>query len=351
MAISPTTEGFRVAFHRPSLTFAEIAWRWTWGATAATLVAFGLVEYLDTLPVTNGELLLLRTRQPYLVSEAIAQILRGSLNRAVLAGLVAVLLLAVLWIIAASVGRIATVRGLLDCFRRDVAGRVSADSSVNDDETEIRSLSNNGRPFPTLLRLNFLRAALALAAVLGFLAASILAGLASPDANPRPAVALFIFLPLCGLICLVWSTLNWLLSLAGMFAVRDDEGAAGAIGAVLVFCRERTGPVFAVSIWTGMTHLILFVAATAVASMPLGFVAVVPWRSVVVAIILVTLVYFALADWLYMARLAGYGCIAEMPEALLLQLPPQPKPAPPVRTSIDRDELILSDLPNLAVEP
>jgi len=85
--------------------------------------------------------------------------------------------------------------------------------------------------------------------------------------------------------------------------------------------------------------------------MPLGFVAVVPWRSVVVAIILVTLVYFALADWLYMARLAGYGCIAEMPEALLLQLPPQPKPAPPVRTSIDRDELILSDLPNLAVEP
>ena len=110
------------------------------GATAATLVAFGLVEYLDTLPVTNGELLLLRTRQPYLVGEAIAQILRGSLNRAVLAGLVAVLLLAVLWIIAASVGRIATVRGLLDCFRRDVAGRVSADSSVNDDETEIRSL-------------------------------------------------------------------------------------------------------------------------------------------------------------------------------------------------------------------
>ncbi|MGA2746369.1 MAG: hypothetical protein ABSE44_16860 [Candidatus Sulfotelmatobacter sp.] len=350
MAISPTTEGFRVALRRPSLTFAEIAWRWTWGATAATLVAFGLVEYLDTLPVTNGELLFLRTRQPYLVSEAITHILRGSLNRVVLASLIAVFLLTALWIVAASVGRISTVRGLIDHFRRDLTGNVSADGSVNDGETDIRSLSNNGRPFPTLLRLNFLRAAVALAAVLGFLAASILAGFASPSANPRPVLALFIFLPLCGLICLVWSTLNWLLSLAGMFAVRDDEGAVGAIGAVMVFCRERTGPVFAVSIWTGMAHLILFIAATTVASMPLGFIAVVPWRLVVAAMILITLLYFALADGLYMARLAGYVCIAEMPEELLSQLPPQPKPAPPLLTSIDRDEPILSDLPNLAIE-
>jgi hypothetical protein len=118
----------------------------------------------------------------------------------------------------------------------------------------------------------------------------------------------------------------------------------------MVFCRERTGPVFAVSIWTGMAHLILFIAATTVASMPLGFVAVVPWRLVVAAMILITLLYFALADGFYMARLAGYVCIAEMPEELLSQLPPQPKPAPPLLTSIDRDEPILSDLPNLAVE-
>jgi hypothetical protein len=39
-----------------------------------------------------------------------------------------------------------------------------------------------------------------------------------------------------------------------------------------------------------------------------------------------------------------------MPEELLIQLPRQPKSTPPVQTSIDRDEPILSDLPNLAVE-
>src|SRR5580700_9909614 len=122
MAISPTAEGFRAASRRPSLAVAEIMWRWIVGATAVALFFFGLLEYLDTLPVTNGELLFLRTRHPYLVGEAIAHILRGSLNRAVLAGLLAALMLMALWIVAASVGRIATVRVLLDYFRRGVAG-------------------------------------------------------------------------------------------------------------------------------------------------------------------------------------------------------------------------------------
>ncbi len=81
-----------------------------------------------------------------------------------------------------------------------------------------------------------------LAAVFGFAGASILAGFASPDANPQPALAFFLFLPLAALVCCVWWALNWMLSLAGMFAVRDGEDAVGAISAAVAFCRERTGP-------------------------------------------------------------------------------------------------------------
>ena len=359
MAISPTAEGFRAAFRRPSLTLAEVAWRWTTGATAAALFLFGLSEYLRTLPVTNGELLLLRTRHPYLVGEAIAHILRGSLNRVVAAALIAGLLLAVLWIVAASAGRMATVRGLLDYFRRDVARNVSANGTGNDgerDPTSNVSTKNAGEnnALPSLLRLNFLRVAVVLAAAFGFVGASILAGFASPEAHPKPALAFIIFLPLAALICFAWWALNWILSLAGMFAVRDGEDAAGAIVAAVGFCRDRTGRVFAVTIWTGLAHLCAFVAATTVVSMPMGFIALVPWRLVVAVMMLATVVYFALADWLYMARLAGYVCIAETPEALLSPAPlppaPQPKPALPLQTTIDRDETILSDLPNLAVE-
>ena len=358
MAISPTAEGFRAASRRPSLTLAEIIWRWMVGATAVALFFFGLFEYLDTVPVTNGELLFLRTRHPYLVGEAIAHILRGSLNRAVMAGLLAVLTLAVLWIIAGSVGRIATVRGLLDYFHGDSAGYVSRSGVTNDSEREVASKVSTeegpSAPFPALVRLNFLRAAVALAAAFGFAGATILAGFASPAAHPQPGLAFSLFLPLAGLICYVWWALNWLLSLAGMFAARDGEDAVGAISAAVALTRERTGAVFAVSTWTGLAHLVVFVGASTVASMPLGFAGVVPWRLVIAVEILVTLAYFAVVDWLYMARLAGYVCIAETPPALMapaaLPTASIPRPGPPVQTTIDRDEPILSDVPNLALE-
>ncbi|MGZ5261348.1 MAG: hypothetical protein ACXWC0_27330 [Burkholderiales bacterium] len=358
MAISPTAEGFRAAFRRPSLTLAEIVWRWSAGTTATALFLFGLFEYLSTLPVTNGELLFLRTRHPYFVAEALARIVRGSLNRVVAAGMLGALMLGALWIVAASVGRIATVRGLLDYFRRDVASSVSAGSVSNDGERDVAinvSSSGPAEPFAALMRLNFLRVAVALAAVFGFVGATILAGFASPPANPQPGVAFFLFLPMAALVCWVWWSLNWLLSLAGMFAVRDGEDAVGSLVAAVALCRERTGPVFAVSTWTGLAHLTVFVGATTVVSMPLGFAGFLPWRLVFIVVMLLTLAYLALADWLYMARLAGYVCIAETPEALLKPLPPAPLPThpiagPPLQTTIDRDERILSDLPNLAVE-
>ena len=157
------------------------------------------------------------------------------------------------------------------------------------------------------------------------------------------------FLPVAGLICYLLWALNWLLSLAGLFAVREGNDAVGAIASATALCRERTGPVFAVTTWMGLAHLVAFVGATTVASIPLGFAGVVPWRLIVAADIVVTLVYFAVADWLYMARLAGYVFIVEAPQALLAPSP-LPKQGPPLQTTVDRNELILSDVPNLAVE-
>jgi hypothetical protein len=325
---------------------AEIVWRWTTGFIAVALFVFCLFEYLNTLPVTNGELLFLRTRHPYLVGEALAHILRGSLNRIVMAGLLAGLMLAVLWMVAASVGRIATVRALLEYFRRNsTSGNGERDVASNVSTERIHSSD----AFSGLLRLSFLRIVVAVAAIFGFMGAAILAGYASPDADPQPAVAFLLFVPLAALICLVWWALNWLLSLAGVFAVRDGEDAVGAIISAVGFCRERTGAVFAVSTWTGLAHLAVFVAATTAASLPLGLAGLLPWRLVVAAVLLVTLVYFAFVDWLYTARLAGYVFITETPLALLAPLPPIPPITPsrsaPLQTTIDRDELILSDVP------
>ncbi|MGA7907370.1 MAG: hypothetical protein WCA16_08205 [Candidatus Sulfotelmatobacter sp.] len=355
--ISPTVEGFRASFRRPSFTLAEIAWRWMVGATACTLFAFGLVEYLSTLPVTNGDLLFLRTRHPILVGQAIAHILRGSLGRGVVAGLLAALALAGLWVFAASLGRVATLRALLDYFRNDVAGMVSTGASGTSQREEAENRSaEGGRPWRSLIGLNFLRAAVTLASLAAFQGAAILAGFASSAANPRPGLAVLLFMPLAGLICLAWWALNWFLSLAAVFAVLDGEDTLGALSAAVRLCRERAGAVFAVSTWTGLAHLATFVGATGVVSLPLAFLQVAPGRLVLAGMLLVTLAYFAVADWLYVARLAGYVCIAEMPQELLTPLPAAPLPPAPhrilaeINTTIDRDEPILSDVPNLAVE-
>ena len=348
--VSPTLEGFRTAFRRPSLTFAEITWRWVVGATGTALFVFGFFEYLNSLPVTAGEMLFLRTRQPYFVAQAILHILRGSLSRAVLSLLLAVLLLTVLWMIAGSLGRVATVRALLEYFQERFVWDVSPDGAVHLERAERRGTSGSAAiSVGPLLSLNFLRAAVAVAAIFGLMGGAILGGFVSPDSHPRPALAFLAFLPVAGLVCLLWWTLNWLLSLAAVFAVRDDQDAVGATAAAVALVRERTGALLAVSSWVGLAHLVVFVAATTAVSMPLAFVPLVPWRVVLLAMIIVTLAYLAVADWLYMARLAGYVCIAEMSEEMFAALSPPAPPAPPLlRTTIDRDELILSDVPTLS---
>ena len=47
---SPTIEGFRAAFRRPSLTFAEMAWRWTVGEMKRLCAAGRLVHTRSGLP-------------------------------------------------------------------------------------------------------------------------------------------------------------------------------------------------------------------------------------------------------------------------------------------------------------
>jgi hypothetical protein len=374
--ISPTLEGFRAAFRRPSLTLAEISWRWTAGGAATALLSFLFLEYLDTLPVTNGDLLLLRTRQPILIGQAFGHIFHGSLSRVVMAGLVATVALTFLWILAASVGRATTVRSLMDYFARRT--EEATDGQKPDPLASPVATAEPSRPLGSLLRLNFLRVAVALAAILAFVGAAIVvhlisAGLTSPSAaaarvasagspppDPGAGLAFLLLFPLAGLIFLAWSGLNWVLSLAGVFAVRHGgdapDDALGALSAAVAFCRERGGAVFAVSTWTGLAHLTVFVVAITVLSMPLSLARIAPGWVVLAGVIVVAVAYFAVADWLYMARLAGYVCIAEMPEALLAPAPlppyvaPMAPPSPPVQATIDRDEPILSDVPNPAVE-
>jgi len=354
---SPTVEGFRAAFRGPAFTFAEIAWRWSVGATAGALFIFYCVEYLDSLPVSNGDALLLATRQPALVLRAIGHILQGSLNRAVVAALIAALALSVMWIVAASFGRLATVRGLLGHFREEVgfAGKANFSGSA-----QIASEKPESQPARTkhairaLLDLNFLRVAVVLATVLAVGGAAILSSFVSTQKMPRPDLAAIIFLLIAAIIVLTAWVLNWWLSFAAIFAVRGGKDALSALSAVANLMWERPGSILAVSIWGGLAHLTALSIGSTALGFALAFLQIGPPRLVMASVALIAVLYFVVADWLYIARIAGYICVVENPAALAAA-PLLPVTAPsgngaPYEASIDREEPILSDLPNLALE-
>ncbi len=316
---------------RPAFGLAELTWRWSFGVTCWLLLTFTALEYLDTLQVSGGDILLLETRNPVLILQAIAHIIRGSGFRLLEATCVFSFALGIGWIFVAALARSATVRSTLAYFRE------------NDSATS-PSVGKSG--LGALLGLNFLRFLVTLLASVGCLAAFLLGGLVSPSSNPAPGSAFLLFLTVLLLICLAWSVLNWFLSLAANFAVVDDQSCFSALVAAAAFCRERTGSVLAVSTWFGLAHIAVFVLASSAVGFLLGLSQLLPPVIIFGGLMIVTLVYFALVDFLYVGRLAGYLAILEFPE----QTVPETRIRPDLHPSsaVDRDELILGDLPQQA---
>jgi hypothetical protein len=316
---SPTLEGFQTMFRLPVLGLAEISWRWSFGLAAIVAFLFTLREYLVTLPVTAGELLLLRTRQPALMLQALARIFQGSGPRAVGALVVLTLALSVAWIVLASVGRALTLKTLFEYFREPGTPEIST-----------------ARGLTSLLFLNSLRAATMLAATLGVVGAMLVAGAASSPDDPSPGKVVLIFWLLVTLIGVACPLLNWYLSLAAIFVVRDKASAFGALGKAVDLCRTRPGALFAAATWFGIAHTVAFFVASSAAAIPLGLAEVLPGGMVFGGLLLVTLLYFAVVDFLYVGRLATYVFLLEQPEA-----EPEPQQLP------QSDDDILSDIPGL----
>jgi hypothetical protein len=316
---SPTLEGFQTIFRLPALGLAEIAWRWSFGLATAEALAFTIREYLATLPVTAGEMLLLRARQPALIGQALARIFQGSGPRAAAALAVLTLGLTLAWVVLASLGRAVTLKTLLEYF--------------HDSE---RPPASTTQGLTSLLVLNFLRAATMLAAIIGVVGAMLVARAVSSPEDPSPGKVLLIFGMLTMLIGLACPLLNWYLSLAAIFVVRDKASAFGALAKATDLCRMRPGALAAAGTWFGIAHAIVFVVASSALAVPLGFAQVLPGGMVFGGVLLVTLLYFAVVDFLHIGRLATYVFLLEEPEL---------EPESPLLFPSGDD--ILSDIPGL----
>ena len=327
----PTLEGFRVIARRPSIGAAEIVWRWSFGAAVTALMAFSFLAYLDTLWITPGEVMLLKTRQPVLVSQVIQHIFRGSGLRVVESAIVLAAMLAAGWVVIAGLGRAITMNELFAEFR------ARSESAARGGAAGVH--------LRALFGINLLQVAITAAAILGSLGAFVLGGLATSVADPSPGAAFLVMLLVMALVWLVWSMLHWLLMLASVFAA-DGRDTFAALAEAVDLSRRRTGAIVAVSTWFGLSHVVAFFVATTAAGMVLGFIRILPQGVIVGGVLLVTLLYFAATDYLYVGRLAAWVAILEWPPAPVIT---QTAQSSDDRGSdaVDQQESILSDLPGM----
>jgi hypothetical protein len=303
---SPVTDGFRTTFREPAIVLAEIAWCWTFGLAALALAVASLFAYLDTIRISKVEILALHGQARWLSADAIAHILHSS-ARLVRAAAIVLPAIFVLWVAAATIGRAATLKALL---RRE--GRVAV--------------------LPQL-GLNFLRAGVTLASLVGYVGAAIIAGrTASGDANVRPGIFLLVFVVLGTAITIVRARVNWFLSLAAIPAARDSRDTFTAIAEAGGLFGRRVGKFAGTGAVFGAIHGVLFACCAVVCLLALSLVGKVPLAATVFLLTVITLAYFAMVDFLYVARLAAYVAIDESdrtpPVAVAAEPPPAPEPPP-----------------------
>lgn len=288
-------DGFHAAARRPAVIAAEIAWRWSFGVAAGALLAVAILRFLDSLTVTDGEMFALRTGIPPLIADAILHIFEGSGPRLIRLTLILAPAISVLWILAASVGRAATLRALI----QDVPASFTRRHDLRG-----------------LLGVHLLRVLVTLLALMAAVGSAILAGRAA-SIPEEPSILLFqvVFLGLLFLVSLCWSTLSWYLSLAPIFVVRDNRGPLDALADAVHLVRRRGGDFAGVSTLYGLLKLFLIAAAIVVSLVPLAFIAEWPWQVTLALLVVITLAYLAVADLLYIARLASYLAIADEEQA------------------------------------
>jgi hypothetical protein len=254
------------------------------------------------------------------------RIFEGSAFRFTEAGILLGIGLGAGWIVLASVGRAATVDS--------IAEELGIDCSTK------RSV------FASLASIHFLRVAATLASVLGIVGSVLIASSAWASSHTSVAHAGSILGLFWFLICILWVVMNWLLSTATIPAVLDRKGVMAAFASTISLLTANTGAMISAGALFGAVHLAVFVLASGAAGVAFGLTGTIPVATVIALMVFVAFAYCALADFLYICRVAAYVTILradDLSTVAELSVPPYGAGG-----SVDKAELILSDAPEPA---
>jgi hypothetical protein len=280
---NPITQGLRAVTRDPAIFLVEILWRWSFAILACLLVAGVGVMLLGPLHVGHAWDTAWRSRDPQRMGQLLVTVLLILGMKAVVAALAIPVAIAFLWGIFSGLGRFVTVKRL----------RVGL--------TSLR--------FRTILALQLLRAFIGwLCLVLLFAAMFGEALIATRGPQPDLLLYYLMVLPSVVVISSFWLTVNWYLSLAAIFG-REGQSFRGALRQARQTVRQQRSDFAGTGFVFLLFRVVILLIATAICGLTSGMVGSAP-QSYFTLLIIVSLAYFAVADFLYMARMAAYLALA-----------------------------------------
>lgn len=307
---SPIRYGFRAVAREPGLFLAELTWRWAWGAASLALAWWAGYSFLASIYLRAADEFRLRSGVPQLVAEALAYILVESFPTLLRLSFIVTPAVLLLWIFAASAGRAATLKALLG--------------------------PTGSTHLPRTVGLHLWRVVVGVMAFVAIVASFLLGSYASAASDPpQPAVFILLFFPLATVFTVIRSRVNWLLLLANVYTARGERSGRAFTQANAVF-RRRAADFIGVGTVVGVLRLVLMGVAT-IAGLFLGAgIGTLPAWLLWSAFLVLTLLYFAVSDYLYAVKLAAYVRIIEddAKPAPVPLVPVAPAPAVPEQPTL-----------------
>jgi hypothetical protein len=301
-------EGFRIVRSDPALLALELLWRWCFGLALLTVLFVAYAHLRQAILISDADQAIFASEDPLAIANAAAALI-AALQPLLLRVLARICLLAAMfWIIAAVPGRALTARL--------IGRRLAADYRV--------AMAPEKPRWATFAFLTILRVLMLLILVIGYLTGVLIAMRVNMDRPNLLADALIIAASL-GVSAVVWSVVNWALSLAPIFVVRDGAGPLDAIVAAMAFIRRRYAYLAAIALWNSTLRGLVATAIT------LAGIATIVWRPphalwfTAVLLALETVLYLVASDYFLLARFAAYNSVA-MRELSTHELPHSSQP-------------------------
>lgn len=271
-------DNMRRISREPALLVTEVTWRWLFGASSIVLLVYATLRLHAAIEVMPEEQALLTSLSPQGMAQALAEIGSRALPLLVRFGAIIVPSIAVLWILAATVGRAAVMTRL--CRNSDVR-------------------------WVSLTAVHILRVISIFGLVLAYFGAAFAASLALNPESPNLLLATVIFVLLFAAAMLVWGFLHWILSLASIYPVTEAKGTVASLRAAIGLIRTRRSELTSIASPNATARTLAAIVFTILALLPLPLLTATPALFWTVEIFL-TLVYCVVSDFLLLTRLAAY---------------------------------------------